>query len=361
MFIKKLTCCFLVVLLFNSCDGPKKQILPSKEDKESSPIVHSYHPTSQTTQNVTESSSSPSSEVQTTQNEVQTTQNVAGSSSSPSSEVQTPEVQTTQNVAESSSSPSSEVQTYSPPSLLINYKNQSLGAIDFSVTKEQADQTLNLLNERNLGNGFLISSYKEGIEIVWNAEGKSVQTNATTGDFSFDDPGKSYPISIGQAIQVSSEEKKAFLINLYNTFENTNINCLKETKCFLMQDPSLPANIYLYIIPKMIILLVNITNNGHTYTQLAKISFEKSNQTYQDVRKQVLNKSLAKSNEAEKQQGVPKEPPTSETPISEPPISEPPTSEPPTSETPISEPPTSEPPTSETPTSETPTESPHPH
>ena len=161
--------------------------------------------------------------------------------------------------------------------LLISYEKQSIGPIDLSVTKEQANQILNLLKKEGD-----LSIYEGGIWLIWNEEGKAVEILATQGDFTFNTPNVHSPISINQAISFNDNtEFNSFLIDLYNIFEKTNINCFKEKKCFIGTDPiNLPPSSFIFLIPKMKFLFEN--PSGYSI-KLISISFEPDNKNYKNM------------------------------------------------------------------------------
>ena len=294
MFLKKLFCCFLIVLFFNSCNDSKTldQNLSSKggeEEIETSQINHSYLLKQGAQTTITDPALSPTQGAQTT---------ITDPTLSPTQGTQTtitdptlPPTQGTQTtITTPTTPPSTKTQTESNSSLLINYKNQTIGDIDLSITREQANQTLNLIEEKSLDSGFLLSKYKGDIGILWNKEKKAVEIYANTGNFYVDDSGTYLPYSIGQTIPFSSKkEKVSFLINLYNDLENTKTNCIEETKCFIIKGNQ-STNDYYYITPKMKLLFMDITKNDQKHTQLITISFEKGNKTYQKTRQKILEK-----------------------------------------------------------------------
>ena len=127
--------------------------------------------------------------------------------------------------------------------VIVNYNTQSIGEIDFNITKEEANQILTLTSsEKN------VSQYKGGFSIVWNEEGKAKEiiVNNRKGKV-ITTNNKNAQLSIGKPLPIGREME--YLKGIYNVFENTNIDCFKEKKCKTLQTQY--PNLYIFLLPKM--------------------------------------------------------------------------------------------------------------
>ena len=142
-------------------------------------------------------------------------------------------------------------------SFIIDYQNQSVGEIDFNITKEEANQILTLKSENNN-----FSDYKEGISIQWNDKGKAVSITIIKNENSqlLFDKKESLITQLSDGIKYSDTDSntdsapnlRMIIEDLYNIFENTNIDCVEEDKCQVIVDTTLPKFFGIKF-PKMIL------------------------------------------------------------------------------------------------------------
>ena len=159
----------------------------------------------------------------------------------------------------------------------VSYADQSIGNIDFNITKERADQLLTLVKEEDN-----VSLYKEGVSIEWDAEGKAIKLATSIGILK---PDKDSSLGLPLGMSVSANGRLAWLRQSYFNLEGEDINCIEEKKCFLSR---LKFDLVIIFFPKMWFLFHQ--SDPETFV-LVQAGFEKDNLGYESFLQKVKDES----------------------------------------------------------------------